>query len=620
MQQETIENYLKAFQEVLSLPSGEDFFQNILLRLEDLAGASFGMIVTGPTLEGSFKLEACTWETEITFISQCNFLEQENPEPTILQGSDITCLPKEIDVQGTKVVFAIPFYDSLQQVVGALFLGFSHDPEQKELLFSATQAIAPRIAQELERHDTEELMLQAAEEIDLYSSALASLHELLIQPYPNTDMLFQSYLKTGIQIFQAQCGILFELISGGARVKEIERNDMENHASLQKESVLYGSFDFLDNYEKQDIMRSLAIDELNAETNLILYQIGIRSFIACPIVIEGRLRYVLMFCSFEPRQKPYEDYEKDILDLMGKAISFEIERRTAEERVRQLKDRQDGDYFLTSLLLKPLSRNHAKHKNFKVSMVVDQKKKFKFKHWSRDLGGDICVAGNLFLKSREYIYFLNADAMGKSMQGAGGALVLGSVFDAMVKRTKLSESAKNISPERWLKNVWLELQDVFLSFDGSMLVSAIFGLTDVQTGLTYLINAEHPWPVLYRDKVARFVHTDDILRKLGFPEKPKIVRVQLLTLNKDDVLILGSDGRDDLKVKDPWKGTIAMNEDETLFLKTVEKGEGNVKDIFYQLKQTGEITDDTRIQKTLPTLEYLIKQNAKLILMAHIGR
>jgi len=38
------------------------------------------------------------------------------------------------------------------------------------------------------------------------------------------------------------------------------------------------------------------------------------------------------------------------------------------------------------------------------------------------------------------------------------------------------------------------------------------------------------------------------------------------------------------------------------------------------LSQTGEILDDFRIKKTIPTIEYLIKKGARVILMSHLGR
>ncbi len=36
--------------------------------------------------------------------------------------------------------------------------------------------------------------------------------------------------------------------------------------------------------------------------------------------------------------------------------------------------------------------------------------------------------------------------------------------------------------------------------------------------------------------------------------------------------------------------------------------------------QNGKITDTNRIDKIVPTLNYLIKKNTKLILISHIGR
>ncbi|TGN21047.1 protein kinase domain-containing protein [Leptospira idonii] len=300
----------------------------------------------------------------------------------------------------------------------------------------------------------------------------------------------------------------------------------------------------------------------------------------------------------------------EVLKILSSQIAVSVENSilyaNLEEKVNErtkdlnqaltevsgLKEQQDGDYFLTSLLIEPLGQNHSSSKNVSVDFLVEQKKKFQFKQWKAEIGGDLCVAANLELRDRRYTVVLNGDAMGKSIQGAGGALVLGSVFEAILQRGKDTSETKSSFPERWLKNAFTELHNTFTTFDGSMLISVFLCLIDEETGFIYFINAEHPLPVLYRDGKSSFLPHTYFYAKLGLlMTKRKNLQINTFQLEKDDILIIGSDGRDDLFLG-TFDGEDRINEDDELFLKSVEKGKGEIAPILDSIKTNGQLIDD----------------------------
>lgn len=312
-----------------------------------------------------------------------------------------------------------------------------------------------------------------------------------------------------------------------------------------------------------------------------------------PIKVEDEIGFLShsfngMVASIREAKRKLQDYADNLEEKVRERTE---ELRSTLGKVQELKQQQDGDYFLTSLLIRPLGADRSHSETVSVDFLVRQKKRFKFRKWEEEIGGDICMADTIELRGKKHTVFLNADAMGKSMQGAGGALVLGAVFEALIERTQLSGEAQRQFPERWLKYAFIELHKVFESFDGSMLVSLAVGLIEDDTGLLYSINAEHPFTVIYRGGQARFLEEVTEFRKLGTPGLKGSMYIRTYQLEPGDVLIAGSDGRDDIRIKSD-DGNTYIADDETEFLRAVEIADGLLGRIVKHLESRGELTDD----------------------------
>ncbi len=297
------------------------------------------------------------------------------------------------------------------------------------------------------------------------------------------------------------------------------------------------------------------------------------SFVSCMIITAALLTFL-------------------IVALKGSYENEQTRLNAALKELRRLKEQQDGDYFLTALLIEPLTKISYESPSLAIDWFVKQKKQFRFRHRDLEIGGDICLVERLHLRGRSYCLIANGDAMGKSIQGAGGVLVFGSVFRSILERTRKTAAVREYFPERWLVSALADLEAVFHSFDGSMGMSLFLGLIDEATGSLFYINAEHPLPVLYRDGRAAFLDLAAGNRKLGFGCGRGIVRY--FHLRENDVLLVGSDGKDDLAVGKNGDRRI-MNDRADAFLGLVESSGAMLEPLARELEEAGEQTDDLSI-------------------------
>ncbi len=257
---------------------------------------------------------------------------------------------------------------------------------------------------------------------------------------------------------------------------------------------------------------------------------------------------------------------------------------------RELKSQQDGDYFLTSCLVTPLITNENASRHIKSEINVEQYKQFSFRGKSGELGGDICMTENIRLGRRNYVAFISADAMGKSLQGAGGALVLGASLKSLLIRTRIRGS-RSLFPELWLRDTYRDLNDLFLTFNYSMMITCVIGLVDESTGFMYFVNAEHPRSVLFRGGRAEFLKNEWMVSKLG-DNKTDEFRINTFPLRAGDSIYFGSDGREELKSTEQGAVDGGLVVDETLFLNAIQKADGEIGAIKEFLTENLKLRDD----------------------------
>lgn len=286
---------------------------------------------------------------------------------------------------------------------------------------------------------------------------------------------------------------------------------------------------------------------------------------------------------------------QEVEDLNA-GLEEKVALRTAEvlskmEMITKLKEQQDGDYFLTTLLMEPLNLIEVNSLVLEIESFISQKKHFVFRGKEKQIGGDINFCMQIHLQNEMYTLAVNADAMGKSMQGAGGVLVFGAVLRAVIDRTKLSSELKKQTPEVWLKNLLDEIHRLFLSFDGSMLISYFVFLIQERTGFSIYGGAEHPNAVLFRDGTAQFLPVRSFSRKLGSQLNVNELCFEQFQFCTGDTVLLGSDGRDDILMRNE-NGEPFINMDENLFLENVVRSGCRLEKIYELILESGMQSDD----------------------------
>jgi|GEM_PF-2415545 len=600
--EETLENLSSL---LLSPPSG-DFFQTRVQRLANVLHLSTVWIAEWQKDTSNFQILALVHSGDLfpnqsynAKIAPCSeVVETKSYYHSDRLDERYPGFESVLSIKGTHYI-GYPLKNRSGEVIGVISVLEKKNITNLSRIIKIFELISIRTAQELERRKSDTYISHSIESVYALSHSLKEIHRLATSNFDSIEDLFSGYLKTGLSLFHFPFGLISRLKQDKYRIVRIEGDATNLKAGDQ--------FRIVDTFfaKGSETGKTIYYEDIQSEDGLqktlFFKDHGFSKSIEVPIIINGKVEGSIGFFSKETGGTPIEEHFIEVIEMMSKSIASEIEKREVAEEIKKIKLHQDGDYYLTSLLVKPLGGTKIESEEVKIEFLTKQKKEFSFKGKHGEIGGDLSIAHTIFLRGKKHTVFINADAMGKSLQGAAGALVLGAVFGSIIERTKNREDYQNQYPEQWIREVFNELNKTFESFDYTMLVSLVLGLLEDESGLLYFVNAEHPNLILYRDGVASFIETKYSYLKIGATLPQERFAINIFHMQGGDIIIGGSDGKDDILVHGACSGGHFLNTDEKLFLEHVRRRQGDLEGIVRSIQQTGDLTDDLSLFR----LEYL---------------
>ena len=191
-----------------------------------------------------------------------------------------------------------------------------------------------------DRKDAESELRHKSHDLANFSSNLKKLHRLTTTNYQDFEALFTDYLQTGCEIFRLPTGII-GIIDGKSYIISSIKSDMQSLRAGQgwelKENYLCAAvvrenktITYINNGEREEEPKHPAYQDRN-----------LTAYIGTPILVNQQIYGALNFSSSAGRDRKFQTYEREIIELMSQTIGrfiaaqqMEIEREQAEAALR----------------------------------------------------------------------------------------------------------------------------------------------------------------------------------------------------------------------------------------------------------------------------------------------
>ncbi|MBN1446584.1 MAG: response regulator [Bacteroidetes bacterium] len=185
-------------------------------------------------------------------------------------------------------------------------------------------------------HDIEERK-QSEQQLLLFSDQLKQLHRLNTAQYHNFDDLFEDALRTGVEMFGLETGLITRL----------DGDHFEIHAARSPHHGLHAGVHFRRDgtYCRQvaDTRRTILLhrtdDDTDVEDCTLDGTLRAEAYLGTPIRVQGQIYGTLCFSSLTPRMEAFRPGDGEIIEMLAQSIGHYIgAQMTEQERLHSAEE------------------------------------------------------------------------------------------------------------------------------------------------------------------------------------------------------------------------------------------------------------------------------------------
>jgi PAS domain S-box-containing protein len=170
---------------------------------------------------------------------------------------------------------------------------------------------------------------RAEERLLVFSENLKQIHRLTTQPYVHYEELFDDFLRTGMEIFGMDRGVIGRIDGTEYELFAVRSND----GSLKQgyRLPLSRAYCSLVVNRQGTMTISQAGSDPDFQDHPMYREWGVESYIGTLIRVRGEIFGTLNFSSTRPYWRTFRDSDSEIIELLARSIGHDLEEQILEE-------------------------------------------------------------------------------------------------------------------------------------------------------------------------------------------------------------------------------------------------------------------------------------------------